>query len=151
MCTDWQLGEGRVAVNCSVLHCVVVCYSELQGLAVWCSVVQGVAVCCSVLQECETRVAERDVQMASWWGACCSVLQCVAACCSVLQRVAACCSVLQCGAACCSVSQECETRVAERDVQSFNLVRHVLQGRVLRGVVGRGGVLQYVAVCCSVL
>jgi len=39
----------------------------------------------------------------STYGACCSVLQCVAVCCSVLQCVAVCCSVLQCVAVYCSV------------------------------------------------
>ena len=54
----------RVAVCCSVLHCV--------------------AACCSVLQfdMCMTRLM------------CELALQCVAVCCSMLQRVAACCSVI---------------------------------------------------------
>ena len=113
--------------------------------------VQCGAGCCSVLQ-CVAGVRDTCCREGCADGVVVGgVLQCFTVCCSVLQRVAACCSVLQCGAACCSVSQECETRVAEMDVQSFNLVRHVLQGRVLRGVAGHGGVLQYVAVCCSVL
>ena len=109
-----------------MLHCIAVCRSVLQGVAMFCNgcsmlqcvvfafvsvcvygatfciVLQGVAVCCSVLQ-CVA--------------VCCSVLQCVVVagtyvcvfrttCCSVLQCVAVCCSVLQCVAmvaVCCSV------------------------------------------------
>ena len=54
--------------------------------------------------------------------------------------------MLQCVAMCCSVLQKCELRVAERDVQSFNLVRDVLQG-----VKGCCRAWRCVAVCCSVL
>jgi len=76
------------------------------------------------LQECETRVAERDVQIRNLVR---DVLQCVAVCCSVLQRVAACCSESHCVAVSCSVLQECETRVAERCAQIGNVGRDVLQ------------------------
>jgi len=105
--------------------------------------------CCSVLQECELRVAERDMQsfnlvrdvlqgvrgVAGHGG----VLQCVAVCCNVLQCGAVCCSVLQCVAVCCSVVQcvaRVKTRVAKMSVQIVNLVRDTLQ---------------FVAVCCRVL
>jgi len=40
----------RVAVCCSVLHCIAVHCSVSQCIAVCCSVLQCVAVCCSVLQ-----------------------------------------------------------------------------------------------------
>ena len=55
-----------VAVRCSVLQCVGVCWSVLYCVVVCCSMLQCVVVCC------------------------CSVLQCVAVCCSVLQCVAVC-------------------------------------------------------------
>ena len=112
-----------VAVCCSVLQCVAVCQlsSEtavenvyllhipkcvvvcVKSVAVRCSVLQRVAVCCSVL-----RCA----------GVCCSVqveqrdgcLACLPfaysqVCCSVLQCDVVCCSALQCVAIRCSVLQ----------------------------------------------
>jgi len=68
-----------VAVCCSVLQCVAVCWWMSQPS--WMShVTRCVAVCCV------------------WYSRCvavgCSVIQCVAVCCSVLQCVAVCCSVL---------------------------------------------------------
>jgi len=87
----------RVAVCCSVLHCVVrqarsrmneSCLFQLARSLLFYIAVR--IVCCSVLQ-CVA--------------VCCSVLQCVAVCCSVFQCVALCCFVLQCVAVCCSVLQ----------------------------------------------
>ena len=49
-----------VAVCCSVLQCVAVCFSVLQYAAMCCSVLQCAAVCCGVLQ---------------YAAVCCSVLQ----------------------------------------------------------------------------
>jgi len=59
-----------------VLHCVAVCRSVLQCVAVFCSESRVVA----------SAAACKDA----------GVLQCVAVCCSVLQCVAVCCNALQC-------------------------------------------------------
>jgi len=40
----------HVAVSCSVLQCVTVCYNVLQCVVTCCNVLQYVAVCCGVLQ-----------------------------------------------------------------------------------------------------
>jgi len=71
----------RVAVCCSVVHCV----------AVWCTLLQCGALCCSVVH-C----------VAVWY----SVLQCGALCCSVVHCGAVWCTVLQCGALCCSALRQ---------------------------------------------
>ena len=114
-----------VAVYCSVLQGVTVCYSVLQRdiffkesrknvieiillahlcevsrVAVYRSVLHCVAVCRNVLQ-C-VAVRRSALQCVA---VCCSALQCVAVRCSVLQCVVMCCSVLQCVAVCCSVLQ----------------------------------------------
>ena len=82
ICVRRLLGITRVAVCCSVMHCVAVC----------CSVLQCVAVCCALcVGLCETF---------PWRHMGYSVLQCVTVCCSVLQCVAVCCSVMQCVVAC---------------------------------------------------
>jgi len=78
------------------------------------------------------------------------VLQCVAVCCSVLQSVAACCSVLQCVAVvCCSVLQCVAVWATALHSRKGNGAEHVQsmprQWRYVQGV------LQRVAVCCSVL
>ena len=71
---------------CAV-HCVAVC----------CSVLQGVAVVADILGVCEEECLQSacDASFTVF-----TVLQCVAACCSVLQRVAACCSVVEHVAVC---------------------------------------------------
>jgi len=71
----------RVAVYCSVLHCYRICISKLGC----CSVLQYVAICCSVLQ-C----------VAALWNLCCVACISKLECCSVTQYIAVCCSVLQC-------------------------------------------------------
>jgi len=122
-CTDkhWK-GEPQ---RKDVLHCVAVCGSASQYVAVRCSVLQCVAVpkegaclheCCSVLQ----------------YDVVCSVLQCFAMCCSVLQCVAVCCSVLQCVAVCRSTAPN-EGACPHECVAVWR------------------SWLQYNAVCCSVL
>jgi len=104
---------------CSVLQCVAVWRSVLQGaqemtvtlsglvlnrvVVKCCSMMQHAAVCCSALQ----RVTSRNSLSGRWrWRArvaqcgvvCCNVLRCVAVCC-------VCCVVLQCVATCWLVSQ----------------------------------------------
>jgi len=78
--SDSDLLPPLAGVDCSVLHCVVVCRSVLHYVAVSCSVLQCVVVCRSVLHYVVVS---------------CSVLQCVVVCSSVLHYVAVSCSVLQ--------------------------------------------------------
>ena len=73
----------------------------LQCVAVHCSALQRVAVCYKCVG-CALQVCGSELHGAAL--SCC-VLQCVAVCCCVLQCVAVCCSVLQCVAVCCSVLQ----------------------------------------------
>ena len=81
------------------------CGSVLQCVAVWCSVLQGVAASCrlclerSLTSSSSFRKSQGKVLCVA---VCCSLLQFVAVCCSALQRVA---DVLQCDAACCNVLQ----------------------------------------------
>jgi len=72
-----------VAVCCSILHFAPTCSMRV---AVECSVLHCVAVYCSV---------HRQVALygMSYW---LDRLKCAVVCCSVLQYVAACCSVMQC-------------------------------------------------------
>jgi len=89
-----------VAACDSLLQCVTG-YIMLHCVAVYCSVLQYVAVCYRSLVTVEYPFDTLEVCVA----ACCSVWQRVTACCNVLQRVVVCCSMLQRVAVCCSVSQ----------------------------------------------
>ena len=65
----------RVAVCCSVLQCIVVRCTVLQG-EIWCGVLE----------------IDGDV---AYSGVCCNVLQCVVVYCGLLRSIVVCCSVLQ--------------------------------------------------------
>ena len=151
----------QLAVCCSVLQCVAVCCSVLtcHQFAVCCSVLQCVAVCCSVLQ-------------CVWMSPICSVLQCVAVHCSALQCVSVCCSVLQCVAVCWRVVATC-CRVLQRVAECCSVscaVTNSITNSFSPLHTSHGacdgcflvhacalvpyhdlGLLQCVAVCCSVL
>jgi len=90
----------------SVLQCITVCCSILQGhtradqlqcVAVWYSVLQCITVCCSILQVLCVAVYCKDTLTQIN----CSVLQCGTVCCSVLQCGTVYCSALQCVAVYC--------------------------------------------------
>jgi len=99
--------------------CGAVCCSVLQCVAVRCSAVQGAMVCYSAVEVCQ----DRDMKLlpSECVAVCCSMLQYVAVraslsrlrylaftvrvCCSVLQRAARCCSALQCVSVCCSAAE----------------------------------------------
>jgi len=86
MCWDaGRQGTGKYSQmsSCSVLHCVIVC----------CSVLQCVAIRLVDIFKCQRAVR---CSVLKWVAMCCIVLQCVAVCYSVLQCVAVCCSILQC-------------------------------------------------------
>ena len=116
----------------------------------YCIVLQCDAVSCYVLQ-CVA--------------ACCSVLQCVAVCCSVLQCVAVCCSVMQCVAVCCSVlysKKEMSSKIKKIRNEECVAVNYEMlrcseeycshkKGSFSKTNWELRGVLQCVAVCCSVL
>jgi len=117
-----------------VLHCVAVC----------CSVSQRVAVCYGVpIWDAEARLLE------------CCLFRCVsgtrAVCCSVLQRVAACCSVLRCPnlGRWSPTSRMLSTPLCFRYTRSVS--KCVAVCCCLQSVAVCCGVLQCVAVCCSVL
>jgi len=121
--------KGRVCRSIGTCHQLAVC----------CSVWQCVAVCCSVLQ-------------CAYMSPTCSVLQCVAVCCRV---VATCCRVLQRVAECCSVS----CAVTNSITNSFSPL-HTSHGACDGCFLVHAcalvpyhdlGLLQCVAVCCSVL
>ena len=76
-----------VAVCCSVLVCVALCFVEVQCGAACCSVVQYVS-----YTACSSHHMILSPSLPLTLQVCCSVLQCVAVCCSVLQCVAVCCS-----------------------------------------------------------
>jgi len=146
----WHMWNMCVAVCCSVLQCVAVCCSVpsvWHGWYVW-----------SVCQH--TNIFVTSVWRA--WQACCSVLQCVAVCCSVLQCVAVCwshlCDVRDKRALCVA----CVTGVTTHlDIFRWH-VCHIcvpcvacamihLSRWVLQHCTEFASMLQYVAVCCSVL
>jgi len=97
-----------VALCCSVLQRVAVCYSNvcidlvapLAELATQvCNVLHFVAACCSVLQQCVHRScgAARAAGNTGvhFIAVCCASVQSIVVCCSLLQSVAVCCSLLQ--------------------------------------------------------
>jgi len=155
-----------VAVCCSVLQCVAVCCSVLECVAMCCSELECVAMCYSVL-ECVAVSALwsilTELQMSV--AVCKSMLWCVAVRCSVFQFVATwnksmskadtCCSVLRCAAVCCSVLQcvavWCNT--LQHTATHCNTLQHTATPSSYvqqMHLTVRGGVLQCVAVCCSV-
>ena len=80
---NWKLRIGcpfRIAVCCTVLHCLAQC----------CTVLHCVALCCTMLHCVGVAL-------------CCTVLHCVALCCTLLHSVALCCTLLHCVALCCTV------------------------------------------------
>jgi len=81
--------KGDVAVCCSALQCVAVCYSALKNAVEGANYTSNrcVAVCCSVLQRNEGCYCLCALYITS---VCCSVLQCVAARRSAVKDVAAC-------------------------------------------------------------
>ena len=153
---------------------VTVWYSMMQCVAVRCSALQRVAVCfgmfwyvtvrCSALHSTTYTILLLVLPILQCVAVCCNVLQCVAVCCtvlhtpyfylycpscSVLQCVAVCCNVLQCVAVCCSVLQSTTYTI-------FLLVLPILQCdavccSVLQWVAVSCSVLQCVTLCCSVL
>ena len=139
-----------VAVRCSLLLCVAVCFNVLLCVAVRCrasqmsciyaTCLQAIMGCCSVLL-CVVAVRCSALQMSCTYATfsqarigCCSVLQSAAVCCSVSQCVAACCSVLQC------VAVRCRCNIYTRPFR-----------RSSRGVAVCCSLWQRVAVCCHVL
>jgi len=134
--------------NSHILQCIVVRYSVLQCVAMYCSDLTHYL--------CWFSRESNALSIVIY----CSELQCVAVCCSVLQwldpkhvllltrvnrlvhshilqRVAACCSALQCVTVCCNM------------LQWFDSLRLLAFTRVNRLV--HSHILQCVAVCCSVL
>ena len=97
--------EGSVAVLCSLLQSVVVCFSPMQSVYSTCLFQRRQwSVCCSLLQ-CEYPPCFPTVAVLQSIAVYCSLLQCVAVRCSTLQCVAVCCSVLQYIAVYCRVLQ----------------------------------------------
>jgi len=76
---------------------------------------------------------------------CCSVLQYVAVCCSMLQYVAVCCSVLQ------QRDPQYTAHVDYLHITHRYVLCVVVCSSVMKYVAVRYSMLQYVAVCCSVL
>ena len=130
---------------CSVLQCVAVCSSVLQG--VFC--IQSYKKVSSIATHgVESRFLRNVLQCVAVLVGYCSVLRCDAVCCSGLHGVAVCCSVLQ--------LVPCITKALNFKASSPPSCRSVLQCVVVCCSVSRCvavcySVLQCVAACCSVL
>jgi len=140
-------------VWCSVVPCVVVWFSVLQCSAVCCGVLRCVAVCCSVLQcakrQPRLRICDSMVQCggALWFSCAAAVVQlwnCVllAVYCSVLKGVAV---------SCCSSVAECVTSTSNRCPHHAIIQYVAVCCSVLHLAAACCSMLQYVAVCCRVM
>jgi len=145
----WWLRHVYQTSSVGRLRCVAVCCRVLQSVAVCFSVFQCVAyaVCCAYteLQRVATTKTRTSSIVIRVHPVCCSALKSFAVCCSVLQwgavycgvfqgvAVSVCTSVLQCLVRCCN---DYTTRISN----IFSLEPQ-----------DSCGVLQCVAVCCSVL
>jgi len=86
----------HVAEALRIRHLTILIKLLLQYVAVCCSVLQCVAVCYlgSIVCDRDPQDTTFDYSYTSFIALCCSVLQCVAVCCSVVQCIAVYCSML---------------------------------------------------------
>ena len=157
-------------------HVTLLCLAHCECVAGCCNALQGVAVCCSMLAAriiANGSTNERCCSMLQRVAVCCSVLQNVAACCSVLQRVAVCSSGSMKGCLIYDrVPRNCpwspwqkfsKSQFAPRITQYNNYRRDFLGIRsraeklpldlllLEHATTSLHGIVECVAVCCSVL
>jgi len=132
-------GSQCIAVRCSMLQCVIVCRSVVQGVPSG----RAMLICRGPAIYSGERGKERARAV------CCVVLRCVALCCVMLQCVAVCCSVLQCVAVCRSVLQCVPRSRAMLICRGLAICSGARGKQKVRAVCC--SVLRCVAVCCSVL